>query len=77
MNRKAVVGRANLSGYRETRDGKYYIMPNDRTHTMGANKFIYSIGMNTPNGCVHIEDVKGFKESVQRLREIIQEAQSE
>ena len=71
---KSVVGLPNLRGYRETHDGKYYIIPNDRAHVMGANKFIYSIGMNTEEGSIHIEDVKGYKESIQRLREIIQEA---
>jgi hypothetical protein len=30
--------------------------------------------MNTEEGSIHIEDVKGYKESIQRLREIIQEA---
>jgi hypothetical protein len=66
---KPVTTKANLDGFRTTHDGKYYMYS-----TYGGSQLIYSIGINTENGSVHLEDVRGYSKAVKRLREIIQEA---
>lgn len=65
---KSVTKRPDQVGYRETHDGKYYMFP-----IYQGSKQLYSIGKITGQGNEHIEDVKGYKEAVKRLREIISE----
>jgi hypothetical protein len=69
---KAVTTRADQSGYRTTHDGKYYMYS-----TYGGSQLNYSIGIHTENGSQHLEDVRGYRQAVKRLREIIKEAQGE
>ena len=52
-------------GYRETLDGKYYLL------YLGETSKTYQIGRNAPTGNEHLEDVQGFNNACKRLNEII------
>ena len=65
---KALLTKPDINGYRQTHDGKYYLM-----YLLGACA-VYQIGKHTEQGSVHLEDVRGFRNARQRLIEIMQEA---
>jgi hypothetical protein len=68
MTKTLVMTKPDLDGYRETHDGKYYII------YLAGRCGIYQIGKHTDQGSIHLEDVRGFRNARQRLVEIMQEA---
>jgi hypothetical protein len=63
---KLVLTKPDLDGYRQTHDGKYYIM------YFAGYCGLYQIGKHTEQGSVHLEDVRGFRQARQRLIEIME-----